>query len=156
MNLISIENIKKSYSEKPLLNNINLGINEGDKIGVIGINGTGKSTLLKIIAGVEEPDEGRIIKGNSIRIEYLSQSPDFAPEATVIEQVFRGNSEVMKVIRDYEKAIQNPNTPSEEITRITSTMDVVNAWQIESEAKTVLTRLGITEFSAKVGTLSGG
>jgi len=156
MNLISIENIKKSYSEKPLLNNINLGINEGDKIGVIGINGTGKSTLLKIIAGVEEPDEGRIIKGNSIRIEYLSQSPDFDPEATVIEQVFRGNSEVMKVIRDYEKAIQNPNTPSEEITRITSTMDVVNAWQIESEAKTVLTRLGITEFSAKVGTLSGG
>jgi len=137
-------------------NNINLGINEGDKIGVIGINGTGKSTLLKIIAGVEEPDEGRIVKGSSIRIEYLPQNPDFDPEATVIEQVFRGNSEVMKVIRDYEKAIQNPNTPSEELTRLTSTMDVVNAWQIESEAKTVLTRLGITEFSAKVGTLSAG
>lgn len=156
MNLISIENIKKSYSEKPLLNNINLGINEGDKIGVIGINGTGKSTLLRIIAGVEVPDEGRIIKGNSVRIEYLPQNPDFDPEATVIEQVFRGNSEVMKVIRDYEKAIQNPDTAVDEITRLTSAMDTVNAWQIESEAKTVLTRLGILEFTAKVGTLSGG
>ncbi|SCG84369.1 ABC transporter, ATP-binding protein [Proteiniborus sp. DW1] len=156
MNLISIENIKKSYSEKPLLNNINLGINEGDKIGVIGINGTGKSTLLRIIAGVEVPDEGRIIKGNSVRIEYLPQNPDFDPEATVLEQVFRGNSESMKVIRDYEKAIQNPDTPAEEITRLTSAMDTVNAWQIESEAKTVLTRLGILEFTAKVGTLSGG
>lgn len=156
MNLISIENIKKSYSEKPLLNNVNLGISEGEKIGVIGINGTGKSTLLKIIAGVEEPDEGRIIKGNSVRIEYLPQNPDFDPEATVIEQVFRGNSEVMKVIRNYEKAIQDPNTPSEEITRLTSAMDAVNAWQIESEAKTVLTRLGILDFNAKVATLSGG
>ncbi|WP_352420661.1 ABC-F family ATP-binding cassette domain-containing protein [Proteiniborus sp.] len=156
MNLISIENITKRYSEKQLLNNINLGINEGDKIGVIGINGTGKSTLLKIIAGVEMADEGRIIKGNSVRIEYLSQNPDFDPEATIIEQVFRGNSEIMKVIREYEKAIQNPVALAEVITRLTSAMDAANAWQIESEAKAVLTKLGILDFGAKVGTLSGG
>ncbi|MFA5523505.1 MAG: ABC-F family ATP-binding cassette domain-containing protein [Tissierellales bacterium] len=156
MNLISLESITKSYSEKQLLNNINFGINEGDKIGVIGINGTGKSTLLKIIAGVEVADGGRVIKGNSVRIEYLSQNPDFDTEATVLEQVFRGNSEVMRVIRDYEKAIQNQDTPAEVITRLTSAMDAVNAWQIESEAKTVLTKLGVLEFSAKVGALSGG
>lgn len=156
MNLISIENISKSYSEKQLLNNINLGINEGDKIGIIGINGTGKSTLLKIIAGVEVADEGRIIKGNSVRIEYLSQNPDFDPEATVIEQVFKGNSEVMRIIREYEKAIQNPDIPVEELTRLTSAMDAANAWQIESEAKTVLTKLGILDFGVKVGALSGG
>lgn len=156
MNLISIENISKSYSEKQLLNNINLGINEGDKSGVIGINGTGKSTLLKIIAGVEAADKGRIIKGNSVRVEYLSQNPDFDPEATVIEQVFKGNSEIMRIIREYEKAIQNPDIPVEEITGLTSAMDAANAWQIESEAKTVLTKLGILDFGAKVGTLSGG
>lgn len=156
MNLISIENISKSYSEKQLLNNINLGINEGDKTGVIGINGTGKSTLLKIIAGVELADEGRIIKGNSVRIEYLSQNPDFDTEATVIEQVFKGNSEIMRIIREYEKAIQNPDIPVEELTRLTSAMDATNAWQIESEAKTVLTKLGILDFGVKIGELSGG
>lgn len=156
MNLISIENISKSYSEKQLLNNINFGINEGDKTGVIGINGTGKSTLLKIIAGVELADEGRIIKGNSVRIEYLPQNPDFDPEATVIEQVFKGNSGVMRIIREYEKAIQNPDIPVEELTRLTSAMDAGNAWQIESEAKTVLTRLGILDFGVKIGALSGG
>ncbi|MCC5908870.1 MAG: ABC-F family ATP-binding cassette domain-containing protein, partial [Clostridiaceae bacterium] len=73
MNLLTAENISKSYTEKQLLNNINLGINEGDKIGVIGINGTGKSTLLKIIAGAEVPDTGRVIKGNAVTVEYLSQ-----------------------------------------------------------------------------------
>ena len=90
MNILNAENISKSYSEKILLKNISLSINEGDKIGVIGINGTGKSTLLKIIAGLEIPDEGKITKGSSINIEYLPQNPDFHPEATVLEQVFRG------------------------------------------------------------------
>ncbi len=156
MNIISMESISKSYSEKQLLNNINLGINEGDKIGVIGINGTGKSTLLKIIAGIEVPDKGRIIKGSTVRIEYLWQNPDFDPEATVIEQVFRGSSEIMKVIRAYEKAIQNPDASAEEVTRLTGAMDAAGAWQIESEAKAVLTKLGVLDFSAKVGNLSGG
>ena len=156
MNLISLENIYKSYSEKALFDNINLGINEGDRIGVIGVNGTGKTTLLKIIAGVESYDEGRIIKGNSVNIEYLSQSPHFDPEATVIEQVFKGNSPIMALIREYEKAIEDPNTPGSVIANITSKMDGMNAWNIESEAKTVLTKLGITNFNAKVGELSGG
>ena len=74
MNLISLENISKNYSEKTLLNNISLGINEGEKIGLIGVNGTGKSTLLKIIAGVEESESGNIIKANKVRIEYLPQN----------------------------------------------------------------------------------
>ena len=77
MNLISAEKISKSYSEKILFNQISLGINEGEKIGVIGINGTGKTTLLKVIAGVEYPDEGKIIKANGLRIEYLPQNPFF-------------------------------------------------------------------------------
>lgn len=156
MNLLSIENISKSYSEKPLLNNISLGINEGDKIGIIGVNGVGKSTLLKIIAGVEQPDAGRLIKGNGVAIEYLPQNPYFDAEATVLEQVFKGQSPVMRLIREYEKAIKEPKTPADVLMKLNQEMDKVNGWSLESEAKTVLTKLGITDFDAQVGTLSGG
>jgi ATP-binding cassette subfamily F protein uup len=156
MNLLSIENISKSYSEKTLLNNISLGINEGDKIGIIGINGVGKSTLLKIVAGVEQPDAGRMIKANSLRIEYLSQNPYFDADATVLEQVFKGESALMKLIREYEKAIKDPHTPTDKLMKLNSDMDRLQAWSLESEAKTVLTKLGVTDFEAKTSTLSGG
>lgn len=156
MNLLNVENISKSYDEKELLKNISLGINEGDKIGLIGINGTGKTTLLKIIAGIEEADEGRIVKGSLIRIEYLPQKIIFDPNATVEEQVFKGNSENMVLLRAYQKAIDNPNTSNEEIVRLTHEMDTMNVWNLENEAKAVLTKLGITDFKAKVGNLSGG
>jgi len=156
MNLLSAENISKSYSEKQLLNNINLGINEGDKIGIIGVNGTGKSTFLKILSKVEEPDEGRVIIGNSVTIEYLPQNPYFDPEATVLEQVFKGNSEIMKLIRDYEEALQNPDASGEKLIKLTHAMDTLNAWTLESEAKTILTKLGVLDFNAKVANLSGG
>lgn len=156
MNFISVENISKSYSEKQLFKNISLGINDGDKIGLIGINGTGKSTLLKILAGVEVQDEGSIISANSLRIEYLPQDPYFDFEASILEQVFKGDSPLMKTIRRYEEIIQTSNPDNEEIIRLTHQMDAMNAWSIESEAKSVLTKLGILEFSAKVGTLSGG
>ncbi|ADL53738.1 ABC-F family ATP-binding cassette domain-containing protein [Clostridium cellulovorans] len=156
MNFLSAENISKSYSEKQLFNNINLGINDGDKIGVIGINGTGKSTLLKVIAGVENEDTGKIIRANAVRIEYLSQNPAFDENATVIEQIFKGDTPVMKLIREYEEAIEDKNTPDEKLMRLTRDMDAANAWNLESEAKTILTKLGITDFSQKVGNLSGG
>lgn len=156
MNLLMVENVTKSYSDKELFNNINLAINEGDKIGVIGINGTGKSTLLKIIAGIEGADGGRVIRGHSIRIEYLSQEPSFESEVTVLEQVFKGDSPVMELIREYEEAVSNPDTSNERIMKLTHSMDVLNAWNLESEAKAVLTKLGFSDFGAKVGTLSGG
>lgn len=156
MNLINVENISKSYSEKELLKNINLGINEGDKIGIIGINGTGKSTLLKIIYGSEQVDEGRIVKGNSVRIEYLPQNPDFNDNATVLQQVFKGTSGIMELIRNYEAALQNEATSSERLMELTHEMDLQNAWNLESEAKTVLTKLGILDFNQIIGTMSGG
>ena len=156
MNLLSAENISKSYSEKPLLNDISLGINDGDKIGVIGINGTGKSTLLKIIAGVEKADIGRVIKANSVSIEFLEQNPYFDSEATVLEQVFRGNSSIMELIRNYESAIDNKDTSNDKIIELSHKMDVMDAWNVESEAKSILTKLGVSNFSQKVGILSGG
>lgn len=156
MNLLNLENISKNYGEKELFKNINLGINEGNKIGLIGINGTGKTTLLKIIAGLEEPDNGRVIKGNSVRIEYLPQSIPFDPDTTVKEQVFKGNSENMILVREYEEAINNPNTSNEKIISLTQKMDITDAWNLENEAKAVLTKLGITNFDEKIGSLSGG
>lgn len=156
MNLISIENLSKAYSEKQLFKDINFGINDGDKIGLIGINGTGKTTFLKIIAGIEEPDTGRVVKGNNVNIEYLPQDIDFDFELTVVEQVFKGNSKNIQLVKRYEEAIMNPNVRSEEILKLTQEMDEANAWDLESEAKSVLTQLGITDFNEKIGNLSGG
>lgn len=156
MNLLSIENISKSYSDKILFKDINLGISEGDKIGLIGVNGTGKSTLLKIIAGFETSDTGKIIKGNSIRIEYLPQNPNFEATASVLEQVFRGDSPSMKLLGQYEEALTSPNTSSERLMSLSHDMDSLNLWDLESDAKSILTKLGISDFNAKIGTLSGG
>lgn len=151
MNLITLENISKSYSEKILFNNINLGINSGDKIGIIGINGTGKSTLLKIISGISESDSGKIIKGNKVRVEYLSQNPDFKDEDTVLSQVFRGNSEEMKLLKEYEYLLEKAQSEegnNERLIEVQSKIDTLNLWEMESEAKKVLTKLGISGFDS--------
>ena len=160
MNLITLENISKNYSEKKLLNNISLGINDGEKIGVIGINGTGKSTLLKIVAEIEQPDSGNIIKRNNIRIEYLSQNPDFDFEATVLEQVFKGNSEEMKVLREYQQVLNKvsngDSSYNDKLIKLQEKIDMLNLWDLESEAKTILTKLDINNFNEQVKFLSGG
>ena len=126
MNLLTIESMSKQYTERMLFDNVNFSINEGDKIGIIGINGTGKSTLLKIIGGIETPDEGTVVRGNNLTLRYLPQTPVFEENETVIEAVLRGNVK-----------------PGEE-------------WSAESDAKAMLTKLGIINFDEKVGILSGG
>ncbi|WP_125152298.1 ABC-F family ATP-binding cassette domain-containing protein [Clostridium rectalis] len=162
MNLISVENLSKSYSEKILINNIGFGINEGDKIGIIGVNGTGKSTLLKIIAGIESYDTGTMLKNSNLVIEYLPQNPTFDQNATIIEQVFKGHSDIMKTIREYENCLSSIQSDSKnedlqkKLISVTSKMDGLNLWKIESEAKSILTRLGINNFNRKVKNLSGG
>ncbi|GKX67048.1 ABC-F family ATP-binding cassette domain-containing protein [Inconstantimicrobium mannanitabidum] len=160
MNLITIENITKNYGTKAIIDNVSLGINEGDKIGLIGVNGTGKSTLLKIISGVEECDEGKITKGNGIRVEYLSQNPSFDFNATILEQVFKGNSPEMKLLREYEEVLSKVNFGelefSDKLISIQSKIDSMNLWQFESEAKMILTKLGIDNFDKKIAELSGG
>ena len=162
MNLLTIEEVSKSYSERILINKASLGISDGDKIGLIGVNGTGKSTFLKIIAGLEVPDAGRILKGSMVNIEYLPQDPEFDPEATVLEQIFKSDTDVMKVIREYEAVIEKlQETPEDEILQkslmnLNNKMDACNGWQVQSEAKIILTKLGITNFKERIGNLSGG
>lgn len=161
MNLITLENISKSYSEKKLLEHISLGINDKEKIGLIGVNGTGKSTLLKIIAGVEIADNGNITKANKVRIEYLPQNPYYDENATVLEQVFKGTCEEMKIIGDYQDILDKINKSydeklNEKLLQLQEKMDALNLWDLESSAKTVLTKLGIKDFNQKVSELSGG
>ncbi|QLY79060.1 ABC-F family ATP-binding cassette domain-containing protein [Clostridium intestinale] len=161
MNLITLENISKSYSEKILLDNISLGINDGDKIGLIGINGAGKSTLLKIIGGREEFFEGNISKVRNMRIEYLSQTQDFSEGATVLEQVFKGDTVEMKLLMEYEdilKYIEEGQIEKyqDSLIYIQGQIEALNLWDLESEAKIILNKLGITNYHEKVMNLSGG
>ncbi|MBN1035467.1 ABC transporter ATP-binding protein [Clostridium botulinum] len=164
MNIITLENIYKSYSEKILLNNISLGINDGDKIGLIGINGAGKSTFLKVVGGRDEFFDGSITKGKNIRIEYLSQNPDFKSGATVLEQIFRGDTKEMKLLMEYEDILVKINTCNGEefnklndkLIKLQGQIDSFNLWDLESEAKSILNKLGISNYNEIMDNLSGG
>ena len=162
MNILSAEKITKNYGVKTLFSELSFGIAEGDKIGLIGVNGAGKSTLLKILAGIEKADGGQITFANNARIAYLSQNPSSNTESTVLETAIEGNSPLMKLVREYEtvliqaeKQAANPEI-QQKLLYLGEQMDQADAWRIESEAKTILTQLGITDFTAKVGLLSGG
>jgi len=164
MNIITLDNINKSYSEKILLNNVSLGINDGDKIGLIGMNGAGKSTFLKIVSGREEFFDGNVTKGKNIRIEYLDQNPLFDEEASVLEQIFKGDTKEMKLLKKYEELLDKINSCKKEdfdflnneLIKIQGQIDSLNLWGLESDAKTILTKLGVTNYYEKVGNLSGG
>ena len=168
MLLLSIENLAHSYGGRTLFKNVNFNIETGDKIGLIGINGTGKSTLLRHIAeldGGKDPETGepgKIIPNGTCVMEYLPQDPPFEPEATVIGQIFRGDSPMMKLLRSYETVLDETALQPDDATvqrrllEVQQQMDQHFAWQLESEAKAVLNRLGITDFNQKMKTLSGG
>lgn len=159
--ILSAENLGHSYGVRTLFKNISFNIEEGDKIGVIGVNGTGKSTLLRDIAA-GEPGEGKITKNGTCVIEYLPQDPAFDPDATVLEQVFRGESPQLDVVRRYEEAVQQAAAEPEnkaarqKLLALQQEMDSKFAWQMESEAKAVLDKLGITDLQQPMKELSGG
>ncbi len=156
MNIISIENLNKSYGEKVLFKDLSLGINEGEKIGLIGRNGEGKTTLLKIISGQEKEDSGLITKNRNLRIEYLSQNVNFKEDLTVLEQVFMGNNKLLGLFSDYNTLIKSGDYKDEELILLTEKMDKYNAWELESKAKLVLNKLGIENINEKISNLSGG
>ena len=162
MNLLNIENISKTYSEKILLNNVSFGINEGDKIGIIGLNGSGKSTLLKIVTGKDEFFDGLITKGKGVRVEYLEQNSECDSNATVLQQIFKGDTPEMKLLMEYEELLEkvSSNSFNEEdnnkLIKIQEKIDTLNLWNLESEVKVILNKLGITDYTMKMGTLSGG
>lgn len=162
MLLLSANGLTKTYGEKTIFDHIALSIHSGEKIGLIGINGTGKSTLLRILAGLEQGDAGEIQTSNQLVIEYLPQQPVFKEEATVLQQIFRGESKFMRILREYEEIAaaleRSPEDPAliARLLEANNQMDEQNAWQLESEAKAILNKLGIHQFDAKIATLSGG
>lgn len=134
MNLLTVDNITKTFTQRKLFEQASFYLQEGEKIGIVGVNGTGKSTLLKMIAGLEEPDSGEIIHANNLVIRYLPQMPKLDPDAGVLESVLNYAAD----------SAQNKN------------MEEHKKWTLESDAKSMLTRLGVTDFEEKTGHLSGG
>ncbi|MDY3297308.1 ABC-F family ATP-binding cassette domain-containing protein [Selenomonas sp.] len=160
--ILTLEHYTKSYGEKKLFDDVNLAIDEGDKIGIVGVNGTGKSTFLSAVAGRTPVDGGARVEMRGLRIEVLAQDKSFAPENTVLMEVFRGTSPLMQALREYELALKAVEDAPDDarvqqtLARCSEAIDAAGGWQLESEAKTVLTQLGIRDFAAPVGTLSGG
>ena len=152
--ILSLEGWTKSYGEKRLFTDVNLAVSEGDKIGIVGVNGTGKSTFLKTIAGVLPADEGTIHRMRGLEVEYLEQEKELSPENTVLMEALRGTSPLMEALRAYEMAMAEGD--EENIIRFSSRIDALDGWQLESRAKMILTRLGFHDFRKQVGTLSGG
>ncbi|MBP3038973.1 ABC-F family ATP-binding cassette domain-containing protein [Bacillaceae bacterium Marseille-Q3522] len=162
MKFISVEQISKSYGDKQLFQDITFTIAEKERIGLIGINGTGKSTLLKIIAGADVPDRGEIVAPNDFHISYSAQNPQLNEEFTVLEQVFSGEAPILKLLKKYEEAIiQIEQHPADEkvqnhLYAVQKEMDAQNGWDASTNAKTILTKLGIDDFQKKIAALSGG
>ena len=152
--ILSLEGWTKSYGEKRLFTDVNLAVSEGDKIGIVGVNGTGKSTFLKTIAGVLPADEGTIHRMRGLEVEYLEQEKELSPENTVLMEALRGTSPLMEALRSYEMAMAEGD--EENIIRFSSRIDALDGWQLESRAKMILTRLGFQDFRKQVGMLSGG
>lgn len=160
--MLTVEDLSKSYGEKTLFDKLNCSVQSKDRIGLIGVNGTGKSSFLKIIAGLDTPDSGVVKHAGDYRIEYLAQEPELSFGSTVIDQIYYGNSDIMIAMRSYEAALVELEANSSDeraqskLMKAQEKMDAVNAWDASAEAKTILTRLGVTKFDEKIENLSGG
>lgn len=155
MNLLSVENISKAFGERILFQNISFGINKGQKIAFIAKNGSGKTTLLNIISGKDQPDSGQVVSRNNIHIAFLSQNPDFNEELTIEEAIFSVENPILKVIQEYEHALQYPNE-EEKYQKAFEKMELHNAWDFETQYKQILSRLKLENLQLKIKSLSGG
>ena len=155
MNLLSVENISKAFGERIILENISFGINKDQKIAFIAKNGTGKTTLLNIIAGKDQPDSGQVVFRKGIHIGFLSQNPSFNEELTVEETIFATDNPILRLIQEYEHALQHPE--NEMVYQKTfEQMERHNAWDFETQYKQILFRLKLDNLQLKVKNLSGG
>jgi len=162
MKVFSMEKIKKTQGDKTIFNDIAFSIGEGDKIGVLGINGTGKSTLLNIISGIEDYDAGEKDHPNDYSISYLEQNPEFDDTLTIMEYLYASDSPVFTLIKNYEKTLlalqensQDTNV-QDRLMDLQQKMDEMNAWETSADAQTFLTKLGLPDFSRPMSVLSGG
>jgi len=157
MNYVTLENVSKSYGEKVLFNKIELTISKGEKIALVAKNGTGKTTLLRVLAGEEaaEGENSKIFFHKSARVSYLKQEPDFHPDMTAMDAVFEADSPIVRAIKAYELAMVHPDK-ADELQAAMNQMDDLKAWDFESKMKEILFKLNIKDLEQKIGTLSGG
>lgn len=155
VNYLSVENISKSFGERTLFENISFGINKDQKIAFIAKNGSGKTCIMKIINGEDEPDSGQVVLRKEIKMAFLSQDHNLQDELTIEESIFASDNETLKVIEQYEKALENPED-EEAYQKAFDKMDQHNAWDFETQYKQILFKLKLEDFKLKVKNLSGG
>lgn len=162
MHILSIESVTKNYGVKPLFENVSFGLDSEDRIGVVGVNGSGKTTLLRLIARKLKPDSGRIVFASNVSVGYLEQNPPFDPDQTVLDAVFASSDARMKLLLDYERACEELefDERSEQrlnrVSELAHELEASGAWELETNARTVLSKLGIHDTTSTMGTLSGG
>lgn len=160
--IFSGEKISKSYGEKCILNDVSFQILEGDKIGIIGVNGTGKSSLMKMIAGLEDVDSGEFTYPKDYKIAYLAQEPILNEAFSILDQVFQSQAPVIQLVKSYETALSqlemNPESEhyQQQLFNVQKQMDALNGWEANTYAKTILSKLGIHDTERLIGQLSGG
>lgn len=152
MNYLSVENLSKAFSDKLLFENLSFGIEKGDKTALIAENGTGKTTLMRILVGKEEADGGKVVFNGNVRVGYLEQLPTFDSDCTIGDVVAEGHTDIMRVIRKYEDSLVNRVNLEEAMAE----MDANQAWDYEMRLKQLLSTFEINDLSQKIGTLSGG
>ena len=152
MNYLSVENLSKAFSDKLLFENLSFGIEKGDKTALIAENGTGKTTLMRILVGKEEADGGKVVFNGNVRVGYLEQLPTFDPDCNIGDVVAEGHTDIMRVIRKYEDSLVNRVNLEEAMAE----MDANQAWDYEMRLKQLLSTFEINDLSQKIGTLSGG
>ena len=155
MNYLSVENISKSYGERILFTDISFGINQGQKIGFVAKNGTGKTSLLNILSGADVPDSGEVVYRKNLKVSFLSQEPNLDPKRTVEETILASDNPILKTISNYEKALENPED-TEAYQAAFDGMDAQNAWDFETKYKQILSKLKLDDLNQKVASLSGG
>ena len=155
MNYLTVENISKSYGERTLFQELSFGINKDQKIAFVAKNGSGKTSILNIVAGVDSPDDGQVVKRKSITIGYLSQRDNLNPELTIEESIFATENKVLSIIHDYENALNNPDD-TDAYQKAFELMERHNAWDFETQYKQILSKLKLEDLDRKVKHLSGG
>jgi len=155
VNYLSVENISKSFGMRVLFENISFGINEGQKIGFVAKNGTGKTSLLNIVAGLDAPDSGNVSYRKGLKVAYLPQEPNLDPKLTVEQAIFSADNPILKIIEAYEKALENMDD-SDNYQKAFDAMERHHAWDFETRYKQILFRLKLEDLHATVGSLSGG
>lgn len=156
MSILSTEQLGHAFNDRWLFRQLHLGLQKGDRVALVGLNGTGKSTLLSLMAGLIEPLEGKIVKERGLRIGFLSQDPDFGDIKSINDFIYNEDHVQQQLIRRYEEMLGNPNTSSAALEQITNELSAHNAWEYEYQIKNILNRLQIVDFDQEISTLSGG